>query len=246
MSRAATASPSSRWNAPWLRSPVRASWSARTRTSPWVRAFWSAIEAWPANSLVSSNSLLLNAASASPIRPMLSVPIVSPLTRSGTTIINSGSNGVPGTWIERGSRWASLDRTASPRPMAQPVIPVSSGLSWARIWSAKASRAMIARRTAADAIHLVDGQRVVRDDGLERIGDEVQDAGRLQGREQPLVDVEEPALALELVLELGLLAAEPGEVLGVDQRLDRRRREDRQRRPHRRRRTDHGPGPTRR
>ena len=72
---ASTASPSSRWNAPWLRSPVRASCSARTRTAPCVSAFWRAIEAWPANSLVSSNSLALNAASASPIRPMLSVPI---------------------------------------------------------------------------------------------------------------------------------------------------------------------------
>ena len=30
-------------------------------------------------------------------------------TRSGTTIIDSGSNGVPGTWTERGSRWASFD-----------------------------------------------------------------------------------------------------------------------------------------
>ena len=68
-------SPSSRWNAPWLRKPVRASCSARTRTSPWASAFWSAIDAWPANSLVSSNSFGLKCASASPIRPMLSVPI---------------------------------------------------------------------------------------------------------------------------------------------------------------------------
>ena len=111
-SRASTASPSSRWNAPWLRSPVRASCSARTRTAPWASAFWRAIDAWLANSLVSSNSLALNAA-VSPIRPMLSVPIVSPSTTSGTTIIDSGSNGVPGTWTDRGSRWAWLERTAS-------------------------------------------------------------------------------------------------------------------------------------
>ena len=54
---------------------------------------------------------------------MLSVPIVSPLTISGTTIIDSGSNGVPGTWTERGSRCASLARTASPWSMTQPVMP---------------------------------------------------------------------------------------------------------------------------
>ena len=45
---------------------------------------------------MSSNSLALNDASASPIRPMFSVPMGSPSTSSGTTIIDSGSNGVPG------------------------------------------------------------------------------------------------------------------------------------------------------
>jgi hypothetical protein len=34
---------------------------------------------------------------ASPSRPMFSVPIASPSTSSGTTIIDSGSNGVFGT-----------------------------------------------------------------------------------------------------------------------------------------------------
>ena len=56
---------------------------------------------------------------------MLSVPIVTPLTISGTMIIASGSNGVPGTWIERGSRWARLARTASPweiDPTGQPDL----------------------------------------------------------------------------------------------------------------------------
>ena len=72
------------------------------------------MEAWPAKSWVSSNSLALKYASSSPIRPMFSVPIASPLMSSGTTIMDSGSNGVPGTWTERGSRWASFARTASP------------------------------------------------------------------------------------------------------------------------------------
>ena len=47
--------------------------------------------------------------------------------------------------------------------------------------------------------------------------------------EEPLVDLEEPALALELMLELVLLAAQPLDVVGVDERLGGRRREDRQR-----------------
>ena len=72
----ATASPSSRWKEPWLRKPVRASWSARTWTAPWISAFCRAIDAWPANSWVSSNSLAEKPASAAPIRPMLRVPIV--------------------------------------------------------------------------------------------------------------------------------------------------------------------------
>ena len=60
---------------------------------------------------------------------MFSVPMTSPSTNSGTTIIDSGSYGVPGIWIERGSRCASLDRTASPWSTTQPVSPDPSGLS---------------------------------------------------------------------------------------------------------------------
>ena len=96
--------------------------------------------------------------------------------------------------------------------MTQPVMPMPSALSWARISSAKRSRAMTARRTSGDPVDPVDGQRVVRDDRLERVGDEVEDAGRVEGREQPLVDLEQAALALELELELGLLAMQPLEV----------------------------------
>ncbi len=78
-------------------------------------------------------------------------------------------------------------------------------------------------------VHAVHGQRVVRDDGLQRVGDQVQHAGGVEHREQPLVDLEEAALTVQLVLQLGLLAVEALEVLGVDQGLDRRRREDRER-----------------
>ena len=76
--------------------------------------------------------------------------MVEPLMMSGTTIIASGSNGVPGTWTERGWRCASLARMASPWSITQPLIPEPSGLSWARIRSANRSREMTARRTPAD------------------------------------------------------------------------------------------------
>ena len=71
---------------------------------------------------------------------------------------------------------------------------------------------MTARRTPPIAVDAVDRQRVVRDDRLERVGDQVEDAGRIERRQQPLVDLEQAALALELVLELGLLALQPVEV----------------------------------
>ena len=59
------------------------------------------------------------------------------------------------------------------------------------------------------AVDAVDGQRVVRDDDLQRVGDEVEDARRLEVREEPLVDLEESALARELMLELDLLEPDP-------------------------------------
>ncbi len=55
--------------------------------------------------------------------------MVSPLTISGTMIMASGSLGVPGIWMERGSAIASLARTASPWSMTQPVMPGPNGLS---------------------------------------------------------------------------------------------------------------------
>ena len=65
----------------------------------------------------------------------------------------------------------------------------------------------------------VDRQRVVRDHGLQRVGDQLQDARRIEGREELLVDGEEAPLTGDLVLELGLLVAELLETFGVDQRL---------------------------
>ena len=88
---------------------------------------------------------------------------------------------------------------------------------------------MTARRTPAAPIDAVDRERVVRDDRLERVGDEVEDAGRIERREQPLVDVEQAPLAVQLVLQLDLLAMQPIHVLGVDERLHGRCGEDRQR-----------------
>ncbi len=76
----------------------------------------------------------------------------------------------------------------------------------------------------------VDGQRVVRHDRPERIGDEVEDAGRFEGRQQPLVDLEQAALALELELELAPLVTQPLHVRAVDEGLGRVAGEDRQRR----------------
>ena len=81
---------------------------------------------------------------------------------------------------------------------------------------------------AGGAVDPVDGQRVVGHDRLERVGDEVEHAGRLERRQQPLVDLEQAALALELVLELRLLAAQSLHVGAVDERLGGIAGEDRQ------------------
>ena len=83
---------------------------------------------------------------------------------------------------------------------------------------------------AGGAVDPVHRQRVVRHDRLERVGDQVQDAGRLEGRQEPFVDLEEAALAVELVLELHLLAMEALHVGGVEQRVGGVAGEDVQRR----------------
>ena len=147
---------------------------------------------------------------------------------SGTTIIASGSNGVPGTWTERGWRCAWLARTASPWSTTQPLIPDAER---ALVGEDQVGEPVAGDDRAADAggpVDLVDGQRVVRHDRPQRIGDEVEHAGGLERRQQPLVDLEQSSLALELVLELVLLAAQPLHVGAVDQGLGRIAGEDRQ------------------
>ncbi len=76
------------------------------------------------------------------------------------------------------------------------------------------------------AVDAVDGQGVVRDHDLERVGDHLEHAARVEGGEQALVDLEQPALALEAVVQLVLLAADLPERLGVDHRLGRVAGED--------------------
>ncbi len=83
---------------------------------------------------------------------------------------------------------------------------------------------------ADDRVAAIDRQRVVRNDRLERVGDHVEDALRVERREKALVDLEEAALARELVLQLELLAIEELEMLGVDDGLRGIAGEDRQRR----------------
>ena len=180
--RASTAAPSSRWNAPWLRSPVSASCSARTRTSPCASAFCIAIEAWPANSLVSSNSLTVKWASAFPTRPMLSVPdgVAMDQQRDDDDRLR----------LERRAR--HLDR---PRIEVRLVGEDGFGVIDDPAGDADPQRALVGEDLvgeavarddrAADAgrpVDLVDRQRVVGHDGLERVGDEVQDAGRIERR----------------------------------------------------------------
>ena len=76
------------------------------------------------------------------------------------------------------------------------------------------------------AVHAVDRQRVVGDHGLEGVRDHLEHAARVERGEEPLVHLEEAALALEAMTELLLLPADLAEGLGVDQRLRRVARED--------------------
>ena len=99
--------------------------------------------------------------------------------------------------------------------MTQPVMP---GAERALVGEDQLGEPVAGDDRAAHAaarIDAVHGQRVVRDDRLERVGDEVEDARGLEGREQPLVDLEQAALALELELELGLLAVAAGPMLAA-------------------------------
>ena len=197
---ASTASPSSRWNEPWLRSPVRASCSARTRTSPCASAFCIAIEAWPANSLVSSYSLRVKLASASPIRPMFKRPDRLAVDHQRDDDDRFG--------LIRRPRDLDRSRVAAGVVAEHGLAVVDDPAGDARSERALVGEDLVGEAVAGDdrpahpggAVDAVDGQRVIRDDRLERIGDEVEDAGRLEGRQESLVDVEQAALAFELVL----------------------------------------------
>ena len=127
---------------------------------------------------------------------------------------------MPGIWTDRGSRWASFDDPASDpgadrpgvveddvgKPVAGDDRPPDAGLE----------------------VAAVDRQRVVRDDLLQRVGDHLEDALRVTRRDQPLVDLEQAALAREPVLELPSLPVELIELVQVDHRLGCVSGEDRQ------------------
>ena len=75
-------------------------------------------------------------------------------------------------------------------------------------------------------VDAVDGQRVVGHHRLERVGDQVEHAGRIQGGHQSLVHLEQSPLALEPVVQLSLLPMHLGEGIRVDHRLRGVARED--------------------
>ena len=54
-------------------------------------------------------------------------PMTSPSATSGTTTSASGSSGVPGICMARGSFRASLASTGSPCSTAQPISPWPNG-----------------------------------------------------------------------------------------------------------------------
>ena len=68
-------------------------------------------------------------------------------------------------------------------------------------------------------VHAVDRQRVVGHQRLEGVRDHLEDATRVQGGQQPLVDLQEASLALETVAQLLLLAVDLAERLRVHQCL---------------------------
>ena len=68
-------------------------------------------------------------------------------------------------------------------------------------------------------VHAVDRQRVVGHDRLERVRDHLENARRVQRRQQALVDLQQPALALQAVGKLLPLPVHLVERLGVDHGL---------------------------
>ena len=199
--RARRAVVSSRWKAPWLRRPVSASCSAWVTTAPCASALRSAIDAWPANSWTSSNSSWLKCASS--LAHPGDVERADDLARpraAGRRSSTPAPRACPGIWIDRGSRCASLARTASPLP-DDPAG--DAGVERPLVLEDHVGEPVAGDDGPADPrgpVDAVDRQRVVGDDGLERVGDHLEHAARVERREQPLVDLEQAALALEPVV----------------------------------------------
>ena len=108
-------------------------------------------------------------------------------------------------------RLAMVDRPAR-QPSAERSLVAEDQLREAIAGDDRAANASL-------LVDPIDRERVVRDHGLQGVRDHLEDARRVEGRQEPLVDRHQPALADELVLELHLLRAELLQALGVDERL---------------------------
>ena len=80
------------------------------------------------------------------------------------------------------------------------------------------------------AVDPIDREGVVAQDHLQGVGDHFENARGIERRQQPLVHIEKPPLAGELVLELSLLELQSAGVLGIDDGLRSVSGEDRNRR----------------
>ena len=139
---------------------------------------------------------------------MFMAPITSSPLMSGTMMIACSSTGVPGIWIRRGSPSASLRSTGSrcsTRPPGQ-ALPLRDREAQHGLRIAVAGKHGGARpRRLVDPI---DAQVVVPDHALQAIGDELEHAGRLERREEALVDLEQAPLRVGLARQRGRLLAE--------------------------------------
>ena len=215
-----------RWNAPWLRSPVRASCSAWVTTAPWASALRRAMDAWPANSCTSSNSSRVKWDSSPPIRAMLSVPMTSPadeerahdhrlrLLRRARDLHRPGVE----VRIVGQHRLAVADRPAGDACVQRALVRED------HVREPVAGNDRLA--DPGVAVHPVDRERVVGDHRLERVRDHLQHAAGVERGEEPLVHLQEAALALQPMAKLLLLPTDLAEGLGVDERLCRVAGED--------------------
>ena len=88
-------------------------------------------------------------------------PMTSPSATSGTTTSASGSSGVPGICMARGSVRASLASTGSPCSTAQPISPRPNGADVAHAPPPHAVRGSAPAPAPAAPGHAVDRQVVV-------------------------------------------------------------------------------------